>query len=222
MVDDIHQHVARVAWLTALFLVTLAAVATLRGWAWAPAPRRDASRDDAVERRLVGASQPAASQFATTIRRPAGAPTIVLKEVDPQGRPSRVACSTCHGVRQPDHANRTAADLDEFHQDLQLAHGGLACYACHNPRDADTLRLADSTAVQYSDVMTLCAQCHGPQARDYARGAHGGMIGYWDLSRGPRMRNNCVDCHDPHAPKFPRMLPTFKPRDRFLDPHAEH
>jgi hypothetical protein len=103
-----------------------------------------------------------------------------------------------------------------------MAHGELACYACHNTNDADMLQLADSTAVEYSDVMTLCAQCHGTQARDYKHGAHGGMIGYWDLSRGPRTRNNCIDCHDPHVPEFPTMQPTFKPRDRFLEPPASH
>jgi hypothetical protein len=67
-------------------------------------------------------------------------------------------------------------------------------------------------------VMDLCGQCHGPQARDYAHGAHGGMTGYWDLSRGPRERNNCIDCHDPHAPAFPKVRPVFAPKDRF-PPH---
>jgi predicted CXXCH cytochrome family protein len=103
---------------------------------------------------------------------------------------------------------------------MPLAHGMLACYSCHNPDDADALRLADGTSVAYPDVMTLCAQCHGTQARDYEHGAHGGMNGYWDLTRGPRTRNNCIDCHDPHSPEFPSMQPTFKPRDRFLDPSA--
>ncbi|MFT7633353.1 MAG: formate-dependent nitrite reductase cytochrome c552 subunit, partial [Mariniblastus sp.] len=74
----------------------------------------------------------------------------------------------------------------------------------------------DGTKVEFTDVMTLCAQCHGPQMTDYEHGAHGGMNGHWDLNRGPQTKNNCVDCHQPHAPKFPKMQPTFKPRDRFL------
>ena len=65
------------------------------------------------------------------------------------------------------------------------------------------------------EAMQLCAQCHGPQTRDYRRGSHGGMQGYWDLSRGDRVRNHCVDCHDPHAPAFPRFTPLPPPRDRF-------
>jgi formate-dependent nitrite reductase cytochrome c552 subunit len=106
----------------------------------------------------------------------------------------------------------------QFHQGMPLVHGNLACYACHNPNDNDTLRLADETVVEYAEVMALCAQCHGSQAKNYARGFHGGMTGFWDLNRGGRVRNNCIDCHDPHVPEFPKMQPTFKPRDRFLKP----
>jgi formate-dependent nitrite reductase cytochrome c552 subunit len=66
------------------------------------------------------------------------------------------------------------------------------------------------------EAMRLCAQCHGPQYRDYKRGSHGGMTGHWDLSRGERTRNNCVDCHDPHAPAYPGTTPVLPPRDRYL------
>jgi hypothetical protein len=161
-------------------------------------------------------------KFAVNIRRPEGPPVIELTRADPQGRVGKISCSTCHSVRDPNFDNRSPKDLDQFHQDMPIAHGNLACYACHNPDDTDTLKLADGTAVEYSDVMTMCAQCHGPQSRDYEHGAHGGMTGYWDLSRGPRTRNNCVDCHDPHLPKFPTMQPEFKPRDRFLSPPGAH
>ncbi len=128
------------------------------------------------------------------------------------------ACSTCHATREPDRSNRRADDLQTFHQGLVLAHGHVSCLSCHNAANYDSLMLADGTPVAFTDVMQLCGQCHGPQTRDYHHGAHGGMTGYWDLSRGPRQRNNCVDCHDPHAPAFPKMIPTFKPRDRFLEP----
>ena len=167
------------------------------------------------------ASHAPPTRFATTIRRPAGPPMIELQTPDAQGRVGKISCSTCHSVREPNFNNRVPADLDQFHQNMQLAHGKITCYSCHNPDKADTLRLADETVVEYPDVMTLCAQCHGTQMRDYEHGTHGGMTGYWDLSRGPRTRNNCIDCHDPHVPEFPSMQPTFKPRDRFLTPHSE-
>jgi len=159
-------------------------------------------------------------KFPVLINQPEGPPVIELDVLDPQGRKATMACSSCHSQREPDHENRTSADLSEFHQGLEVIHGNLSCLSCHNPSDYDTLRLADGSTVEYRDVMQLCSQCHGPQATSFANGAHGGMTGYWDRTRGPQMKNNCVDCHDPHQPAFPKMIPTFKPKDRFLSPVA--
>jgi formate-dependent nitrite reductase cytochrome c552 subunit len=160
-------------------------------------------------------------QYPVVIRRPSGPPRIELAGADPQGRSASVACSTCHSIREPNLNNVSAASLDEFHQGMTFNHGTIACYACHNPSDADMLRLADGTPVQHEDVMTLCSQCHSSQATAFAHGAHGGMTGFWDLSRGPQLKNNCIDCHDPHAPNFPKMIVGFKPKDRFNTP-ADH
>jgi hypothetical protein len=160
------------------------------------------------------------ARYRVHIRKPEGPPKIKLAGTDPQGRSGTVACSTCHSVRKPNLENKTTASLDEFHQGLQLSHGTLACYACHNPADADSLHLADGTSVQFTDVMTMCSQCHSKQAESFAHGAHGGMNGFWDLSRGPQNKNNCVDCHDPHAPTYPKMIVDFKPRDRFNTPSS--
>lgn len=155
------------------------------------------------------------------VRRPAGPPRVRVAAAD-GSLPVELACATCHATRPPNRSSRSTADLDEFHQGLVVAHGDNRCLACHNPSDYDSLRLADDRALAFVDVMQLCAQCHGGVARDYAHGAHGGMTGYWDLRRGARVRNNCVDCHDPHSPAIPPMVPTFKPRDRFLAPAADH
>lgn len=187
------------------------------------APKRDnGTHPDVLGVEAIGETPLDDQPFTVLIRRPDGPPTIEMVTADPQGRQGSIACSTCHSVRTANFENRRPADLDQFHQGMPMAHGSLACYSCHNPDDTDTLRLADSTSVEYPDVMTLCAQCHGSQARDYLHGAHGGMNGYWDLNRGPQTRNNCIDCHDPHVPKFPSMQPTFKPRDRFLEPPKSH
>ena len=158
-----------------------------------------------------------------TIRQPAGPPRVEIGLTNMHGENLSVACSTCHTTREPNIANRATDDLDEFHKGMSFSHGKLACLACHNPMDYDTLHLADRTSLSFQEVMSICSQCHGTQRRDYDHGAHGGMTGYWDLSRGPRVRNNCVDCHNPHQPKFPKMNPTFKPRDRFLESrNGEH
>lgn len=166
------------------------------------------------------AAEPAASPTALPapdagvvhISRPAGPPTVVLET--PAGGEARVSCSACHGeAGSPEVASD--AELDAFHQGLTLRHGELSCLACHNPDGMDTLRRADGRALPYADVMDLCAQCHGPQARDYRRGSHGGMNGYWDLERGGRQRNGCLACHDPHAPAYGQVQPVFPPRSRW-------
>jgi predicted CXXCH cytochrome family protein len=42
------------------------------------------------------------------------------------------------------------------------------------------------------------------------------MNGYWDLSKGPRERHSCLNCHDPHKPAYPKVMPAPGPKDRFL------
>ncbi|MBI5543637.1 MAG: hypothetical protein HY901_07100, partial [Deltaproteobacteria bacterium] len=83
---------------------------------------------------------------------------------------------------------------------------------CHRAEGRDQLGLADGRGLDYVSVKALCGQCHARRLEEYERGAHGGMTGYWDLSRGPRTRNLCTDCHDPHAPKIPQVVPAPQPR----------
>ena len=160
------------------------------------------------------------TRFPVTIRQPLAPP--LAHGVDPNsGAPVTVACMTCHATRTPNLANHATADLDLFHQGLQVEHGANTCLSCHNPQDYGSLHLANGTRVEFVDVVTLCTQCHGPQWRDFQHGAHGGMNGYWDLNRGPRERNTCTSCHDPHAPHFRGAQPALTPRDRFLEPTHE-
>ncbi len=127
-----------------------------------------------------------------------------------------VTCATCHTTRPPNRQNRLTEDLDQFHQGLKLNHGRLACVACHDSQSGySALHLADGTTIAFADSMQLCAQCHGPQYRDYQHGSHGGMNGYWDRTRGPRERNHCQHCHDPHSPQIAIVHPVAGPRDRF-------
>ncbi|RMF42800.1 MAG: hypothetical protein D6753_06615, partial [Planctomycetota bacterium] len=129
----------------------------------------------------------------------------------------------CHTTREPNLRTASADSLDQFHVGMQFSHGNLRCYACHDPQRPQDLRRADGTRVAVADAMDLCSQCHGPEAEAYRHGAHGGMNGAWDLEFGARYRNHCIDCHDPHVPKYPKMIVTFKPLDRFLVPkHEDH
>lgn len=83
------------------------------------------------------------------------------------------------------------------------------------------MHLADGKPLELSQSMELCAQCHGVQYRDYKKGSHGGMTGYWDLKRGPRERNHCTDCHAAHQPAYESVRPVHPPKDRYLEWHQE-
>lgn len=134
--------------------------------------------------------------------------------VDNLGRPITVACANCHSLRKSDVLPASTADLDEFHRGLTFAHGSLRCASCHVPGRVDVVHLADGPEVPIDDAIQLCGQCHGPQLSSYTQGAHGGMNGHWDTSRGDRVKNHCVDCHDPHQPAFQPTVPVLPPKDR--------
>jgi nitrate/TMAO reductase-like tetraheme cytochrome c subunit len=147
--------------------------------------------------------------------RPAGfAPRVATGVNDHAGRPVGVACMTCHATRAPDRTNGVGGAVpQDFHQGLKYAHAGQSCLSCHHAADYDSLRAADGRSVPFSDAQQLCSQCHGPQTRDYLAGSHGGMTGHWDKASGPRVRNTCTDCHDPHSPAYPAWTPVFAPID---------
>lgn len=161
------------------------------------------------------------TRFPVRINRPGNAPQVATGLTNFQGDAAVASCASCHTTTKPSMETRSAAELDQFHQGLKYAHGDLTCLSCHNSNNYETLRLADGRSLEFSDSMALCSQCHGPQRRDYDRGLHGGMNGYWDLARGGRTRNTCIDCHDPHAPAFPAVLPVLPPRDRISVPHRQ-
>lgn len=133
------------------------------------------------------------------------------------GEIQHIQCATCHGIaRRPDEPTPK-----NMHATLVVKHGNNTCNTCHSDGNRSTLHLADGKTLAFEDTIELCAQCHGPQYRDYQHGSHGGMKGYWDRTKGPRTRNHCVNCHDPHAPAYPSVKPAPGPQDRFLTPHSK-
>jgi hypothetical protein len=200
---------------SAKFLLVAGAlvVALVVGRLWAEQADLKPAREDAKSSEKKGMG---ATRYSVHISRPNGPPRVSAGNVDALGQPVTVSCASCHANLQPD-ADRSASLLPtRFHQGLRFQHGELRCHSCHNAPAYSELRRADGRAIDFANVQTLCSQCHSPQAVDYEHGAHGGMNGYWDLTRGPRQRKGCTDCHDPHSPAFPTMAPTFKPYDRFL------
>ncbi len=197
-----------------LYLSFAAIVALGMGGAWAAHAAGTAPASAPAETAASPAVPGAVlTRHAVRIRSGPATPKVLTDALNHGGAPVPVACSTCHTTRPPNLALRAGEDLKEFHQGLAYAHGGQSCLSCHNSDNYDTLRRADGTPVEYPRTIELCAQCHGPQYRDFQAGAHGGMTGHWDLSRGPRERNTCTDCHDPHAPAYPTLRPVFAPVD---------
>lgn len=197
-----------------LYSYPLVAVAFLSAGAWWLCAAESQKAVNGVV--PVSGSSPGATlvRHAVNIKSGPATPTVLTNALTHTGEPVPVACSTCHATRVPDLARRRAEEMKDFHQGLAYKHGDQTCLSCHNAANYDTLHRADGTSVDYPRVIELCAQCHGPQHRDFQAGAHGGMNGYWDLARGPRERNTCVSCHDPHAPAYPKVRPVFAPVDR--------
>ena len=131
------------------------------------------------------------------------------------GQEARLSCSTCHSLRTTPDLMKSSDELRTFHRGISFFHGDLSCQSCHNDRNYNTLRLSDGEAVPFSNARKVCAQCHPAQAEAFMAGAHGGMQGFWDSSRGPKIRNDCTRCHNPHAPAFPVFSPAPRPADRF-------
>lgn len=165
---------------------------------------------------------PGPPSFPVVIAESQNLTSIETDAPTPQGGLARVRCETCHAQIDVGTVATKPEDLVAFHRSFQFKHGNLECASCHQPGEPMSLKLATGATLPMEEAMTLCSQCHGPTRRSYDNGAHGGMNGHWDLSRGPRLRNQCVHCHDPHAPALPQVVPVLPPRDRgkLPDPHV--
>lgn len=164
--------------------------------------------------------KPAGGEHPVTIDAPAQLESIAVGIAGSSAE--RIRCEVCHSIRPDKPLPTKMGDLSEFHLGLSFNHGDLACAACHSRGQPPALHLASGERVEMRDAMRLCAQCHGPQFRDYKMGSHGGMQGHWDLAQGPRTRNNCVNCHSPHAPQTAPVQPAPGPRDRFFAKGQSH
>ena len=132
-----------------------------------------------------------------------------LTLVDGTSQTRQVSCVSCHSLAPL--AKLREQQLSVHGGERTLSHGNLSCKSCHDQSQNDRLTLAGGDTAPLTEAITLCGQCHGPQYRDYKRGSHGGMMGYWDRSVGTRERKHCVDCHEPHAPAFRPLMPVLPP-----------
>ncbi len=94
------------------------------------------------------------------------------------------------------------------HKEIKLEHGNNRfCLNCHHPANRNAFVDYDGAEIAESDVVQLCAKCHGTIYRDWQAGVHGRSNGYWNVQLGTKTKLRCIQCHDPHSPKFKEMKP---------------
>ena len=127
-------------------------------------------------------------------------------------------CYACHEKGKPPplrfDTNQNIIVAKE-HPDIVMGHGrhnrNNNCFNCHDDTNLERFQARDGRELKFADSTQLCGSCHGPTLRDWEAGAHGRISGDWDRSLGPITRKDCVNCHNPHSPRFPGRKPAPGP-----------
>ena len=127
-------------------------------------------------------------------------------------------CYACHERKKPPVLRYDANHkliVPQEHSDVVMGHGEQGrnnnCFNCHDETNLEQLLARDGRVVKFQDSPQLCGSCHGPTFEDWEAGAHGRISGYWDRKLGAFKRQACVNCHNPHSPKFPARKPAPGP-----------
>jgi hypothetical protein len=153
-----------------------------------------------------------ASGIAATAPTPKGTAEFPVER--PPFTPGIFPCSACHEGMAPDLKKR---ELSE-HTQVKLQHAPEVltwCLSCHDAKNRDKLHLVNGELIDFTESYRLCGQCHGTNYRDWKAGVHGKRVGHF--AGGQRTYFLCVNCHNPHDPKFKPLKPEpppFKPLDR--------
>lgn len=124
-------------------------------------------------------------------------------------------CSDCHASME---VNRKKRELKEEHSQIHFHHAESIrwCLDCHDGKNRDKLRLYNGELIDFTESYRLCGECHGNLYRDWRAGIHGKRTGSF-MGQDKRTYLLCAHCHDPHEPKFKKMIPEpppFRPTDR--------
>jgi hypothetical protein len=118
-------------------------------------------------------------------------------------------CSECHAYLEPNPVRR---ELTEMHDDITAIFDHDSenrwCLDCHDLNNRDSLKLASGKLLDFKESYKLCGQCHGEKLRDWKVGVHGKRTGEWN---GKKEYLLCVNCHNPHTPKFKELSPEPPP-----------
>ncbi len=121
-------------------------------------------------------------------------------------------CRACHGPEKDFPVNFKRREDLLVHKNVKLNHGGARvwCLDCHHPDNRDyLLPLSDGKPIPLDQPYLLCGKCHGTKYRDWRNGIHGRRTGYWN---GRKTYYLCVNCHDPHSPRFKPIEPLPPPQ----------
>jgi len=118
-------------------------------------------------------------------------------------------CTSCHADLVPNPVRR---ELKDMHDDISAIFDhdreNRWCLDCHDLKNRDSLKLASGKLLDFKESYKLCGQCHGEKLRDWKVGVHGKRTGEWN---GKKEYSLCVNCHNPHTPKFKQLSPEPPP-----------
>ncbi len=120
-------------------------------------------------------------------------------------------CRACHGKEKDFPVNFHRREDLLIHGNIKLNHGGVRvwCLDCHHPQERNyLLPLSDGLPIPFDKSYLLCGKCHGTVYRDWRLGIHGRRVGDWN---GTKTYFLCVNCHDPHSPRFKSIEPMPSP-----------
>ncbi len=128
-------------------------------------------------------------------------------------------CSSCHDDNDPPNTKRRKL-TNHFEQQAVFSHDAERrwCLDCHDPVKRDFLHLSDGERIPFTESYRLCGQCHGDKYRDWRAGIHGKRVGMWD---GPKTYYLCVNCHNPHTPRFKGVQELQLPKGKLVAPTLE-
>jgi len=127
-------------------------------------------------------------------------------------------CYACHERNKPPpirYDTNHSIIIPKEHETIKMGHGrhdrNNNCYNCHNENNLEHFQTRDGRQLTFAESTPLCGSCHGPTYRDWQAGIHGRTSGHWRREVGEYKRQECVDCHNPHSPKFPPRQPAPGP-----------
>jgi nitrate/TMAO reductase-like tetraheme cytochrome c subunit len=116
------------------------------------------------------------------------------------------ACTECHTKPLTD-MQKNSEIGKKAHWDIKLIHANediMNCITCHSGSSMDNLHSLTGKSIDFNASYKLCVQCHANQFEDWKGGAHGKKVAGW---APPRASMTCVNCHNPHNPKFKSKWP---------------